>query len=80
MGLVVVPQDQQCPSGTYNQGGPINGFNGCFPNGINPQEFSGKLIPYIQNIKNSCQPQPSPQYASDKNISNYTPAPYDRWD
>jgi hypothetical protein len=56
MGLVVVPQDQQCPQGTYipPNGGSMNGFNGCFPNGVSGDQFLQKLMPAIQNLQSVC--------------------------
>jgi hypothetical protein len=53
-GLVLVPQDQSCPPGTYNGGPPMNGFNGCFPNGMSQQDFSAKIMPAMQNAQNVC--------------------------
>lgn len=69
MGLILVPQDQQCPQGTYipPNSGPMNGFNGCFPNGVSEDQFSLKLMPAIQNIQSVClggkggPPNPPPQ-------------------
>jgi hypothetical protein len=88
IGLVVVPQDQQCPQGTYipPDGGPMNGFNGCFPNGASPQQVLQKLIPAIQNIQNVClggkdgkDGPPNPPPRQEQYRSTYVPQPYDRW-
>jgi Collagen triple helix repeat (20 copies) len=56
MGLVVVPQDQQCPPGTYTppNDSPMNGFKGCFPNGASPEQVLQKLMPAIQNLQSVC--------------------------
>ena len=85
MGLVVVPQDQQCPQGTYitPNNSSMNGFNGCFPNGVSGDQFLQKLMPATQNVQSVCSggkggpPNPSPQQ---QYKSTYAPQPYDRWD
>jgi len=91
MGLLLVPQDQSCPPGTYNGGGPpMNGFNGCFPNGMSQQDFNAKIRPAMQNAANICSasvkrdnpPPPPPQYVSNYSVkpSTFAPEPYSRYD
>jgi hypothetical protein len=71
MGLKVVPESQQCPSGTYNPGFPSNGFNGCFPNGMSPEQLMQNVMPTMQNVQNNCaQKQPEAT-----RVSYPTPAP-----
>jgi len=92
MGLKVVPESQQCPSGTYNPGFPSNGFNGCFPSGVSPEQFMQNVMPTMQNVQNNCAqkqyPTPAPpkgstetsvSYFTSNRPSAFAPEPYDRW-
>ena len=83
MGLKVVPESQQCPSGTYTPGFPSNGFNGCFPSGVSPEQFTQNVMPTIQNVQNSCAQKQTEStrvsYFTSNRPSAFAPEPYDRW-
>jgi len=83
MGLKVVPESQQCPSGTYNVGTPSNGFNGCFPNGMTPEQLMQSVMPAMQNLQNCSnsneQEAKRVSYFTSNRPSAFAPEPYDRW-
>ena len=79
MGLKVVPESQQCPSGTYMPGPALNGYNGCFPNGVNERQFMEKITPAMQNVQNCSKEGGRRSYFTSNRPAAFAPEPYDRW-
>jgi len=79
MGLKVVPESQQCPSGTYMPGPALNGYNGCFPNGVNERQFMEKIMPAMQNVQNCSNQGDRRSYFTSNRPAAFAPEPYDRW-